>query len=390
MKRFNALFLYLSLMLPIFAYAAETKISGIPLSKFATGPKGTFTENDLTRMFLVKKYPELKDIVNSPDAALDDPNLLRMVQNARAYTYSMKLNLPGNPPYVLSDVQKAYKSRYPDELSIYGFRLRQSWESMSFSLPETNVAKAKPASIAFSRDFLKNSSSWTVHGALMYPFSHEFPEDTNSDSLQFTAVAFVPSVSLDKVTGVKQPVDSLVFRAANEDEFSYRTSQIGHRWISTHLLRIAPFYGTDTHFKSSQAGGELDYEPVNDDIGLGLFVGDLFPHRFRFFLHNEVGNVIDADGNTNLVTGNTYYRIGPDIGMDVQTKGLPGLTASVRFQDYERVTVHTRSTRLFIASLSYNIDPQGHIAIQAEYREGRIPLTAEKTKTLTLDLGLKF
>lgn len=386
----TSLVILFSFILPLAGFGTEPKVSGIPLSKFATGPQGTFTENDLTRVFLVKRFPELKDMANSPDAALDDPNLQRMVTSARMFTATMIQNLPGKQPYALSDVERAYKAHYPDEPSLFGFRLRQSWESMSFSVPETNVAKAKPATIAFTRDFLKSSSSWTVHGALMYPFTHEFPEGTNSDSLEFTAIAWVPSISLDKVTGVKQPVDSLVFRAANEDEFSYGSSQIAQHWISTHLVRITPFYGTDTHFKSSQVGGELDYEPVNDDIGLGVFVGDLIPHRFRLFLHNEVGNVIDAGGNTNLVTGNTYYRIGPDIGIDLQIKALPGLTGSVRLQDYEKVTAHTRSTRLFIASLSYNIDPQGHVAIQAEYRLGRLPITAEKTETLTLGLGLKF
>jgi hypothetical protein len=385
----------LQVFLGLLVVSAVTVLADEPkLEDFATA--GKLTKRDIIRYLLQKENPDL-NMVGAPDTKLNDPVLRKLVLHAAttfegyefppkdAYTIQevkARLNIPDASGHLPSPTDKQHFPR------IQGVFLREKWQDLKTGdvgdagQEIAPASKGKPATFALTRNYQTDKTDWTVHGALFTSIL------LNPD---FT---LVPSVSLDEVSSPNptNAVDSLVFRGAGQYELG------GYS-----LIRGGALYATDTSFRSDQVGGELEYEFVDADLGIGAFKGIGFLdkrllYRGRIFIHAEAGDVLDPGQNPNLKDGG-FFRIGPLAQVELKTgfdpnnpfgNALNHLVLTARVQDYEAAVSGTKSTRLLTAMASYLIGDNGNVSINLAYRNGRQPLSAQKQNTLELSLGLMF
>jgi hypothetical protein len=378
-------------MLPILA--AEPK-----LDDFASA--GKLTKLDIMRYLVQKKYPDLNMVALSSTKLKADPVYRKIA--LQAATDFAGYDFPPKESYSVEEVKARLKiaeqpsappEQAPPEKQSFprfqGIYLREKWQDLKTGdvgdagKEIAPPAKAKPATFAFTRNYQTSKTDWTLHGALFTPIL------LNPDLL------FVPSVTLDEVSSVNtgSNVDSLVFRGA----FQYEAGDYS-------LIRGGPLYATDVGFRSDQVGGELEWEFVNVDLGIGAFKGISFfekrlLYRGQFFIHTEGGDVIERGQNPNLKQGSGFVRIGPFAQLELKSGFNPETSLgnvlnhfllTVRGQDYEAVTSSTRSARLFTAMASYLIGDNGNFSINLTYRNGRQPLSAQSQESLELSLGLMF
>ena len=358
------------------------------ISKFCA-TNGTMSKGALERYFIQKKYPGI-DMSTFDDASLTLTNSpFAKVRSDLGSQYFKKYKLdPDGQTFTTNDVlTKIKKIDEQGDISL-PFYIREKWQDIKYFEPGDPTkttdpySKAKPATFSYTHDFIKHDDQWSAHGAIFKDFAVKGAPLLGD----FT---FLPSVTLDKVTSSDptKAVDSLVFRA----DAVKSLPQLGSVYND---LRFGGLYATDVNFRSSQGGGELEWEPFQNHWGLGAYRGFVTDghvlYRLRAYIHSEAGDVFDAGRNPNLKANNGFVRVGPYAQVDLTSTWVPGLSLTATWEDYEALTGNTISTRLFSAGISYAIDPKEHFTIEAKYKNGRQPLTAERQESFELDIGVKF
>jgi hypothetical protein len=380
------------------ARAEERKVANrLPLSGFSSHHDGRYTFNDIVRICLFRDNPSMTNIVSLSDEDLKDPNLQKLlgpqIHLAKAAALAVTAGQPGPsysesilsdqfinyvppPPPLLRHLERAIKTHV---------RLRQSWDQLSLPDAGTNV---NPALFSYTRDVAKDANQWSAVGAFGYDFV--------CSSNVYSKWDFLPNASFDRVSSSQTNDDSLVFRAPLVYTHFSRDG-----WVQAQSVRLTPLYATDFEFRSSQVGGEVEWEPqVLNDLWLGN--GHPLPHpgighEFvllfpRAFIHFEGGSVLNAGENKNLADGRSFFRGGPNIQLQVKAgRDLPSLkniSLAAGWQEYEALRSRTVATRLFFAQASYKLT--GNLDFEVQYREGRIALTGQFVQTVTVGLGLKL
>jgi len=365
----------------------------VELSRFSSKGDGTFTSNDIIRIFLARHDPKLaaKLVTATPqDFEALGTNLImapRIRLAVQDYDQLMRHAKPGS---IRAD------DFYDEELGVpkgeleipewlQPFRVRDSWERLTDPKDETEAAQ-----VSFTRDFRADDTVWKFKGAAGYEL--EVP-----DIGPLSKVRFVPNVSFDRVTGGDDESDSLAFRLPLQARYEVKARPFP---LTSTLFRLSPVHQTDFEFDSQQVGGEFEMEFIGRALALGQSVPIPLGNRKEglslighLFVHVEGGSVLDNGSNTNLNEGESYFRIGPvaqlklGFGRDMPNL-LQGLSFSAEWREYEALRRGTRATRLFTGGLSYAFFD--NVTLEVKYRKGRIPLTEEKVESLDVGLGFKF
>lgn len=420
-RRFRSILLILAFgtLLPTsHAENTDRKVAGIiPLSQFS--PNHQYTFDDIVRISLLVNNHDLTNVTTISDADLEamlsdaksdagkrkettvkyfgtlerKPSAeeqLGLAQNA-----AIAITINQTAPYqesILSDENIGYTPAPPpwvqhtQQFFKTHFRLRQSWDQLALVNTGTNVNSAL---ISYTRNIKDKNNIWSAVGAIGYE------QLLLSNTL--TTVELLPNAAFDRVTGnTTNDADSLVFRVP----FVYNQYGDNH-WVQSQSIRLTPLYATDFKFRSSQAGGELEWEPLvarNFYLGNGIVLpGPGLGHEYillfpRAFIHFEGGSVLEAGNNPKLVQGQSFFRAGPVVQLKIKAgRDLPSLknvALTAGWQEYESLRSGTEATRLFTAGAAYKLSD--NLDLEFQYRDGRIALTAQKVQTLMVGLGLKF
>jgi len=274
----------------------------------------------------------------------------------------------------------------PDAVSYTHFKLRASWEQLAESFEES-----KPAAFSYARDLRDDEDIWSAHGAaaLIYERTN-WP--ANPGRYPLNRLTFSPGIEFDRVSGGPRDkqTDSLVFKTGGSADF---VSNDPHRWRG-HVFSVAPVYATDFHFRSSQFGGEFNFKPILDLTGFNSHNQDWITNgpiatQFTLTLHAEGGHVFDAGQKSDLHEGDGYGRVGPLAGFQIKLNRQKELRGYVSWDQRESFVSDSKSTRLFTGGVSLALINES-LLLTVEYRDGRIPLTAEKVRTIAVTLGVKL
>jgi hypothetical protein len=372
------------------ADSLDRKVAGkVPLAHFSSARNGSFTSNDLVRIIIFREHPTMAAITNWTAVDFQAPGLAPVVGRASRAVEQIIARTSDPAPYparLLTDSDIEVKGKIPLPKFLEPLRIRKSWDQLA----NAEFDEVEAAKISFNRNFLDSESTLKANGVVGYDFS-------KSSTSLVREYHLIPNIAFDRVRGdEKGDVDSLNFRFAISAELAPKNASLP---IESHLVRVAPLYASDFGLRSGQVGGEVEWEPIGSKIWLGelkvLPTGqkELFTVLPRAFVHFEGLSVLDAGSNTNLVKGFEYFRLGPVVelkfgfGRDAQ-EYLQKLNFPVSWRQYEALSDDTKETRLLTAGATYELFK--NVTLEAEYKKGRTPLTAEKVESFEVGLGLKF
>ncbi|TKT92668.1 hypothetical protein [Dyadobacter frigoris] len=321
------------------------------------------------KTYLIDNYGELINDKNKNGSI--DIGDLNFTSTAPLLDFSSNFGLQSS--YTFNQVNFLYPVK--PKLSVKGILIRESAEDITRTTTQKAISKAKPAIFSYARDFSEHTNTWLAKGAIMYPFRRK------------GILVVAPSVTFNRVISKdeKKMANSLVPKVGLYFDVD------GKGIFSRHLLRLTANYATDFDFKSSQAGAELEWEPVLGNLpGLGVYyrIMEGFEYRLQTFLHAESGHIFDQGEKENLKSSSTYFRAGGKLGVDFRFFSKIEINAAVRYlYGFSSVPEHSP---YYTASSSYLIGANQNIAIKLDYQKGYVPLTSEKVENVVLGLGIKF
>lgn len=305
----------------------------------------------------------------------------------RKYLGYLQQYFGGPPAYSLEQVA----SVYPDEtdLDLFGFRIRDSYEQNTLDEKEKTFKAAKPAVLTFTRNIAGNQDVWAAKGALMRPFSaYKAKSVPPPDVMYLSTIVIAPSLTVDRTISADKTkeTDALQWRLGADLETT-------SGWVALQDFRIFGAFATDFEWKSKVVAVEFQWEPTLGKYGSGSYwrlIKSVLDFRWRLYPHLEYGNVLDAEEKMNIKAKQTFFRLGLKASLDLRPAFAQDFVLSIQYAYLDGITGTPRASRMFDPALSYSIDPNGHIVLQAEYSFGQIPLTEENVEKVTFGVGVKF
>lgn len=294
-----------------------------------------------------------------------------------------------------------------------GLLIRESWRDILYedeerSLPsneKTTLGDLAGASFSFQRNNLAHEDTWSIKGALIFPWRHDFPDQSGWSPVK---IMLAPSISVNRVDtngDPKDEADSMLYRIGAYGDWVFKNQRGGLE------ARAAVVYATDTGHEAGLAGAELDLEPRwhNEILPVGyrkimwhkaplLEDGSdqsLLDIEFRCWLHMEGGDVHDAGKSWDTAKG-TFFRAGPTAQIQLNFPRLfLGKSFSITgFYSYlHRISGPEDHESFFSVTGAYDLvsDAVGNkISINGNYQKGALNFTKDNVDTFTIGLGVRF
>jgi hypothetical protein len=206
--------------------------------------------------------------------------------------------------------------------------------------------------------------------------------------MYLSAIVIAPSLTVNRTISADKTkeTDALQWRLGADVETAAG-------WMALQNFRIFGAFATDFEWKSRVVGVEFQWEPTLDKYGSGSFwrlIQSVLDFRWRLYPHFEYGNVLNAGEKLNIKSGETFFRLGPKVSLDLRPAFAQDAVFSIQYAYLDGITGTPRASRMFDPAFSYTIDAKGHIVLQAEYSFGQIPLTEENVENITIGVGVKF
>lgn len=265
--------------------------------------------------------------------------------------------------------------------------LRRDYENIGVKDDAKDPKNVKGALLAYTRDYKNHNDIWQVRGTLMYLLRNE---NTNGKKRGVTAWSLIPGVSFDRLSNSNESftdINSLTFRLGSEIEY------MGGGFMESQYWRLNLAYATDFDLKSGVLAAEVQWEPIDNDLGIGVarhVFGDLFEFRWRPILHAEAGSVLNAGKKGWLLEDEGFFRSGPKLHVDLWPLFADRIHIGFDWQYLKGFSGKPDYISLFQSDLSYNLNKEGNYAISFVYRNGRLPITFDKVKDLTLGLSVRY
>ncbi len=315
-------------------------------------------------------------------------------------------------------------------------RIRHDWTDVLYDEDASQAANGNKAlgdltgaQFSYAHDGIKDADAWTVHGAVIVPYTKTFEHDA---SFSLRAFALAPSATFDRVTtasSTTMKTDTVLYRlgvyadffgfngktdyttpATTPEEVARRLQDIGSPFGVQ--LRAAGVYVTDFQHEDQLGGYEVDIEPrfIFPDFKLG-FQQTIIPKvplkadasdsvflecQLRTWLHLEGGDAQDTGAAWTTAHG-TFLRLGPSVQFSLRLPSLPGgRSASVTsvynyLPDVIGSSSHRWYTRTTVAYDLFRDTELNHkVSITADYQRGGLTFTKAEVDQFTLGLGVLF
>ncbi len=348
-----------------------------------------FDEAGLALEAFVRWDRGLKQLDKNKDGRITKDELDAEEQEIRDQVAEMREEYREEGAVPVWEFNRDYFLRSPFEDTAYGLpsalMLRRTYDANSISDP-TPLKKAEAALFSYTRDLDEGEDAWDIRGALMYPI--QLGDDDWSGEAGLAALRAMPSVTFDRRIGGGQDVDTLIPRFSFEATFKESLFDLD-------VLRWTLSYATDFDLRSGVLAGELEWEPVELSLGIGvsrpIFNWPL-QYRLRPSLRMQYGDVLSAGDKPGLVKDDTFLRFGSNVRLDLFPidPAFDRLAFVVEYRHSETVVGDSDSTGLFRAGASWRLDGDGHVTLKLTYRKGQLDLTTDDVEDINLSLGLKF
>ena len=255
--------------------------------------------------------------------------------------------------------------------------------------------RADGASFSYTRDFQNDNALTSLTGAVFGWHEFTVKKENRNSNFGIDHVRFAPGIEFDQQRNRAQPrknVDALAFRALGE------LHQPGA--VFDNLYRFSGYLKTDSRGFSKIWGGYAEWQPVSNAYGIsaGRAIFDNSPMYFSVtpVLHVEAEQVAAAGDLTSVSDGDRYFRAGPIAALNLWfVRGpevLKSLTFSAQYNQLWGVASsgQQKDMRYWLAHGAYNIDPEGHVAINATYRQGDLPGNGQEVRDFKTGLAVKF
>jgi hypothetical protein len=375
------------------AFAQKEKIT---VESFDTNDNGMIDPGKEAEVFYKHKNSIVKEMDKNLDGTISPEELdtfKKKVDGDIILDLVDFADIRGSRPGVpVEEIKGRYGMKKAPKSPIPGLLIRRKSEDINILQGAKGFNKTQGALFAYSRDVENDNEIWQARGAVMYPIrkniKNAFP---TREKTVFSAWSFVPGVSFDRLSNAKnekKDLDSLAIRLGLDYEFA------GGFWDAQYI-RVAPVYNTDFDFDLEQVLGQVQWEPVKLDWGIGTSreIRSLsLEYRFRPIVHLEYGYVFETGKNENLKEDSEFFRIGPKLRLDLWStiELLERFAIHVDWQYLEGVSGDPDNSKLLETGLTANIDQAGRFQFELTYRDGQVPLIQQDTDAVNIGLNIKF
>jgi hypothetical protein len=315
-------------------------------------------------------------------------------------------------------------------------RIRHDWRDVLYDedpSQDGNRQKAlgdlTGAQFSFAHDEVASTDTWTMHGAVILPYTRAF----NSGS-EFTlrSFAIAPSATFDRVSTNGNPAveqNTILYRVGVYMDFlglAHATTYSTPPQTTEEALRRANEYGppyglqlraagvdvTDFDHRAELRGYEVDIEPrwLGGPLPLGYRKVILRKQplksdgsdisslecQLRVWLHLEGGDVQDT-GPAWTTTQGSFFRMGPTVQFSLRAPALPGgrsFSLTTLYTFLPAISGSSSHDSFFRSTLAYDLfrDPEiNHkVSVTADYQRGGLTFTKQEVDQFTLGLAVLF
>jgi hypothetical protein len=272
------------------------------------------------------------------------------------------------------------------------FLVRDSFADIWLFDKPTAVSSAKGATVSWSRDNIAHDATWSIHGmaaaAISIPGDYAPPGKISVLGASLAAYVQVDRENHSSLT--KKNADTIVGGG---------TSEIGiDAFGGSQYFRISGAAVTDRIAEQTSVATMFEWLPVyGGDYCIGspcsLF-GLPIIYRFQPELKVQYNRTTDAGAFLAFSGRKDSLRIGPEFTMLFKPFGpqigfLSQLHGQVTYHPWIEAYSNTRQSWL-AASLTYNIDPKGHLGITGSYTRGYTETTGVLTDLYKIALTGKL
>ncbi len=285
------------------------------------------------------------------------------------------------------------------------------------------------AQFSFAHDDVANTDTWTVHGAVIVPYTRAF---NRGSEFTLRSFAIAPSATFDRVSTNGDPKleqNTILYRLGLYMDFlglanatTYNTPPNTTEEALRRAKEYGPPYGlqfraagvdvTDFDHCAELVGYEIDIEPrwLGGPLPVGYkkILLTKYPIKpdgsdisslecqLRIWLHMEGGDVQDTESSWTTTQG-SFFRLGPTVQFSLKAPALPGdraLSLTTLYTYVPAISGSTSHDWFFRSTLSYDLfrDPElNHkVAITADYQRGGLTFTKQEVDQFTLGLSALF
>lgn len=251
------------------------------------------------------------------------------------------------------------------------------------------------ARIAYSHDYDSRDTTYTMTGALLFPFDLGLAPDKKITERKPTVdeLLVIPAVEFNRVTHTQNPnkdVNYLGFHLGAEALLQY------YPIFPTQFARFGGYYKTDFDGDTQIPGVYAEWQPYFLTYGISApkaIPGTPVNFMITPSLRTEYEHVSRVGNSKGVAQGDDYARGG----------GI--LEGQLWFDDgpLERFSLHAKYWKLydfrrdqsserhyFQADLLYSLDPKKHFALDFRFRRGDEPALGIPVHDITAGLSFKY
>jgi hypothetical protein len=359
-----------------------------------------------------------RDSYNSDDVAV----ILQIVQESTVSPNPRSPTVPTTAPGTAKKETPKLKPRPLEGWAVIPHALTHPLIRQSYTdvIPGEDPTVAQTANnisgalFSYTHDGKTNKDVWSTQAALILPFIWH-----NGLAVGWNPIAagFIPSASLDKVTGnavASKNVDSLIFRSGLYGLWLAAGPRPGApldpEALRAELSVLGSFtYGTDTNFRLSLPGGDINFEPriyFSKFLGVGYEIdkhGDVtnpkdidFSYQLRGWLHAE-GGVLQHEGFNQTTPQGDFFRLGPEAQLKLMFPKLllKGVTLQAEIHYLAPLTgAKGRNPYYFTTSAEVailkNPELNQQLGFKISYEDGSLDFTKQNVDDFKFSLSLSF
>jgi hypothetical protein len=251
---------------------------------------------------------------------------------------------------------------------------------------KVDLANTNGALLSYDHDYSSRGDKWTAQGSVTWGNRY-----TGIDA-PIQELWILPGIDFAHLDGTgvatKSHLDSL---SANLGTM-FRLDGTGPQLAN---IKIGPKVESDFGFHSLIGGGVLEYEPVDDRIGLGTWSypdpaasDNLLKFKPRLFGYVDGGSVFNKGKKRDINTGDVYSRFGPKVALDIGSERpvLNNFNIELSYAHYLGILGSAATDYKF--ALDWKLDQEKVFSLQTSYEHGGLDANGDKVNTFTIGLTI--
>lgn len=310
---------------------------------------------------------------------------------------------PGLRPTVPPTPEKEEEENTSRFATKEGIILRNAFQTVgvlntpTLASGKRDLSKISGADFSFTNNSLTGEHDISASGALMFFRQQTLAPLKASDNVDYSSLGGIVGTAIYGGAEFDRKINT-ANRAAETNSLSLKAGgEVQIRDVQNridHYFSGAVFDNTDFDFKAHVLGGQISYQPVSNRLAIGVArkIGSL-PVYFRWHpsLRGEYQYVLDDGDRSNLVQSDSYVFAGPVVSATFWFDNfLDNFYIDTNYWYMQDVGAGNQTFTYYDVSGNFNLDPDGHVALTAKYRNGRLPTDRQRVEDFRVGLTAKF